>query len=54
MSLSKIVGILGFTIVVTYIMIQLFSFYEVSPSSYGTYLAFYLFLVLSTIILQTE
>jgi hypothetical protein len=54
MSLTRIVSILGFTIVIAYIIIQLCTFYDVSPSSYGTYLVFYLFLILSTIMLQSE
>ena len=54
MNLVGILGTTAFTILLSYIIIQLFTFYDVGMEVYGTYLAFYLFLILSTMVLPTQ
>ncbi len=54
MSTSKVVTTLGITLLVVYCLIQIFGFYGIGISSYGSYLTFYLFLLLCVFILPTK
>ena len=51
---SSSVANIGITIVLIYSMIQMLTFYGIGINVYGSYLAFYAFLMLSTYILPTE
>jgi len=51
MSAGKIITILGFSLIFMYVIIQILTFYGVGSDAYGTYIGFYLFLLLSMLIL---
>jgi hypothetical protein len=51
---SKTITIVGLSIILLYIIVQLLKFYGVSPDVYGIYLVFYLFLLLCYFILPNE
>jgi len=53
MGTGKIITIIGFTLIFFYIIIQILKFYEIGPDVYGVYLAFYLFLMLSVLVLPS-
>ena len=53
MNTSTIINI-GIVIILTYFIIQILNFYGLSINVYGSYLAFFAFLFLSTYILPTE
>lgn len=48
---SKIITILGISLLFFYCLIKILTFYGVDTNTYGIYLSFYLFIVLSTLIL---
>jgi len=54
MSAGKITTIIGFSLIFLYVIIQILTFYGVSPDEYGTYIGFYLFLLLSMVILPNS
>uniref|UniRef100_A0A6C0EWE6 Uncharacterized protein n=1 Tax=viral metagenome TaxID=1070528 RepID=A0A6C0EWE6_9ZZZZ len=54
MTTGKSISLLGFTLVFTYIIIQILSFYGIGSDAYGVYLAFYAFLILSMFVLPTS
>jgi hypothetical protein len=54
MSLSNIITTLGISILLFYSTVTILKFYGVSESIYGTYLLFYIFIVLSMVVLPTE
>lgn len=54
MSAGKIISIIGFSIIFLYIIVQILSFYGIGSESYGTYIGFYLFLLLSIVILPNS
>ena len=51
MSVGKKINILGFSLIFMYVIIQILTFYGVGSDAYGTYVGFYLFLLLSMIVL---
>uniref|UniRef100_A0A6C0HXC0 Uncharacterized protein n=1 Tax=viral metagenome TaxID=1070528 RepID=A0A6C0HXC0_9ZZZZ len=51
MGTGKIITIIGFTLIFFYIIVQILNFYEVGSDVYGVYLGFYLFLLLSVLVL---
>jgi heme/copper-type cytochrome/quinol oxidase subunit 1 len=53
MGTGKIITIIGFTLIFFYIIIQILKFYEIGSDVYGVYLAFYLFLMLSVLVLPS-
>ena len=52
MSSSKIT-ILGFSIILIYIITQILNFYGIGSDSYGNYIGFYLFILISIFILPS-
>ena len=52
MKLSNIITILGITLVIFYSIIQILNFYGISISSYGIYLVFFVFMLISYVILH--
>lgn len=51
---SRSIGNIGIFIVVVYSIIQILAFYGIGANVYGSYIAFYIFLLVSTYILNTE
>jgi hypothetical protein len=45
---------IGISIILLYSIIQILNFYGIGVSVYGTYISFYIFLLLSTFILPNE
>jgi hypothetical protein len=54
MSAGKIISIIGFSIIFLYVIVQILTFYGIGSDAYGTYIGFYLFLLLSMIILPNS
>jgi len=54
MSSSRLITIIGFTILIIYIVIQLFNFYGVGQDVYGIYLSFLIFLIITSFVLPTK
>jgi hypothetical protein len=54
MSISYTITLLGISILIFYSLIQIFTFFGISQDTYGVYLLFYVFLILSVIILPNE
>ena len=54
MSISYTITLLGISILIFYSLIQIFTFFGISQDTYGVYLLFYVFLILSIIILPNE
>ena len=51
MDTGKIISLVGFSIIFIYIIIQILKFYSVDTNVYGVYITFYLFILLSTMVL---
>jgi hypothetical protein len=54
MSTSLIITILGVSIIIIYGIIKLLDFYGIGINVYGSYIAFYVFIVISSFILPRE
>jgi len=54
MSAGKIISIIGFSIIFLYVITQILTFYGIRSDAYGTYIGFYLFLLLSIVILPNS
>jgi hypothetical protein len=54
MSTSLIITILGVSIIIIYGIIKLLDFYGIGINVYGSYIAFYIFILLSSFILPKE
>jgi len=54
MSSSRLITIIGFSILIIYIVIQLFNFYGVGQDVYGIYLSFLIFLIITSFVLPTK
>ncbi len=54
MLTSYVITLLGISILIFYSLIQIFNFFEISKDIYAVYLLFYIFLILSIIILPNE
>ena len=54
MSLSNIITTLGISILLFYSTVTILKFYGVNESVYGIYLLFYIFIVISMVVLPTE
>lgn len=54
MSVSNLITILGVFILLFYSMVTILKFYGINESVYGIYLLFYIFIVVSMIVLPTE
>lgn len=51
MKLSNTITLLGISIIFIYCITQILNFYGITISTYGIYLVFFAFMILSTIIL---
>jgi hypothetical protein len=54
MTASKIISLFGITLLFMYASSKIMDFYGIGSSAYGSYFAFYLFLLLSYFILPTK
>jgi hypothetical protein len=54
MKASSIITILGVSIILFYTIITILNFYGIDESVYGTYLLFYIFIILSILVLPTD
>jgi hypothetical protein len=54
MSFGKTLTIIGFSLLFLYILMQILNFYGIGQDSYGIYLGFFLFMLLSIAILPNE
>ena len=50
----NVITIIGITVIFLYSLIQILSFYDVGPGTYGPYLLFYGFLAISTLFLPHD
>jgi hypothetical protein len=53
MGTGKIITMIGFTLIFFYIIVQILKFYEIGSDVYGVYLAFYIFLLISVLVLPS-
>lgn len=51
---SRSIGNIGITLVIIFSIIQILGFYGIGVNIYGSYIAFYIFLLISTYILNTQ
>ena len=54
MNLANIITLLGISMIFFYSIIQILKFYGVKEENYGIYLLFYMFLILSIIVLPHD
>lgn len=54
MKTSSIITILGVSLLLFYTIITILKFYGINESVYGTYLLFYIFIILSILVLPTD
>ena len=54
MNVSNLITILGVSILLFYSVVTILKFYGINESVYGIYLLFYIFIVISMIVLPTE
>jgi hypothetical protein len=54
MNVSNLITILGVSILLFYSIVTILKFYGINESVYGIYLLFYIFIVVSMIVLPTE
>jgi len=54
MTMTGRLSFMFFTVIVIYIVLQILNFYGISANVYGTYLVFFMFIVLSIFILPNN
>ena len=54
MSFGRTITIIGFTLLFLYIITQILNFYGIGQDAYGIYLGFFLFMLLSMVILPNQ
>jgi hypothetical protein len=54
MSFGKTITIIGVSLLFLYILMQILNFYGIGQESYGIYLGFFLFMLLSIAILPNQ
>ena len=54
MKTSSIITILGVSLLLFYTIITILKFYGINESVYGTYLLFYIFIIISILVLPTD
>ena len=54
MAFGKTITFIGVSLLVMYILIQILNFYGIDQSVYGIYLVFFLFILLSILILPNS
>lgn len=53
LTITTMITILGVSILITYCVVQILQFYGIGMNVYGSYISFYIFLLLSIFILPT-
>ena len=48
---SKIITIIGISLLFFYCLIQILNFYGIDTNTYGVYISFYIFIIISSLIL---
>ena len=51
--LGKTITIIGFSLIFMYVISQILNFYGIGTSIYGNYMVFYLFIIISLLVLPT-
>ena len=51
MTSGQIITFIGFTLIFFYVLIQIFNFYGIGTNVYAIYFVFYLFILLSLLVL---
>lgn len=54
MKTSSIITIIGVSLLLFYTIVTILKFYGINESVYGTYLLFYIFIVLSILVLPSD
>jgi len=54
MNAATSISIAGCSLVFFYLLSQIFNFFDIDASFYGKYFAFYLFLIFSLVVLNTN
>ena len=54
MSTSSTITILGISIIVIYSLIKILEFYGINLNVYGSYISFYVFIIITSVILPRE
>ena len=54
MKTEKIITIIGFSLILIYSLTRILEFYNINISVYGSYLVFYLFLLICYFVLQKD
>lgn len=54
MKASQTITLIGVSVIFIYILVQLLTFYGIGSDSYGTYIVFYAFILLSVVILPNS
>jgi predicted cobalt transporter CbtA len=54
LSASNIITFVGFTLILFYVVSKIMNFYGYGTEVYGAYMGFYLFLLLSVLVLPRE
>jgi len=48
---SKIITIIGISLLFFYCLVQILNFYGIDTNTYGVYISFYIFIIISSLIL---
>ena len=54
MAFSDNITMIGLSVIILYVIVQILTFYGVDQSAYGIYLVFFLFILLSILILPNN
>jgi hypothetical protein len=54
LSFTNLLSIFGFSMIFTYVITNLLEFYGIGANVYGTYIGFYLFLLISIFVLPKD
>jgi hypothetical protein len=54
LSFTNLLSLLGFSMIFTYVITNLLEFYGIGSNVYGTYIGFYLFLLVSMFVLPMD
>jgi len=48
------ITLIGLSVIILYSLVQIFKFYGINDDAYGTYLLFYIFIIISILILPND
>ena len=54
LSITTLISLFGFSLVFTYVIVNILEFYGVGINVYGSYIGFYLFLLVSIFVLPND